>query len=168
MWGQLEQVQLIGGPSLPLVGDGFITPGDGSYSVGSSYEQSPWPPARARAFNLDRFEAWWADTTDAPLRYEAVGRVRGCRAVTSDRLPVIGPLHDAAGVPRKNQFISTGHGSHGTISAPFAADCIAAVLNGEFSVLDTEEDACVSGLRFLQRQARRGLRHGARPSDPSR
>lgn len=163
VWGELEQVQITGGPRLPLVGDGFITPWGGGYSVGSSYEQSPWTPGRARAFNLDRFESWWANTIDAPLRYEAIGRVRGCRAVTSDRSPVIGPLHDPTGAPRKNQFISTGHGSHGTISAPFAADCLAAVLNGEFSVLDAEEDACVSGLRFLQRQARRGLRHGARP-----
>jgi tRNA 5-methylaminomethyl-2-thiouridine biosynthesis bifunctional protein len=164
VWGELEHLQITGGPGLPLIGDGFITPWDGGYGVGSSYEQSPWTPQRARAFNLDRLASWWANTIDAPLRYEVIGRVRGCRAVTSDRSPVIGPLHDATGVPRKNQFISTGHGSHGTISAPFAADCLAAVLNGEFSVLDAEEDACVSGLRFLRRQARRGLRHGARPT----
>jgi tRNA 5-methylaminomethyl-2-thiouridine biosynthesis bifunctional protein len=163
VWGELEQVQITGGPGLALVGDGFVTPWGGAYAVGSSYEQAPWTPQRARAFNLDRLESWWANTIDAPLRYEVIGRVRGCRAVTSDRSPVIGPLHDAAGVPRENQFISTGHGSHGTISAPFAADCLAAVLNGEFSVMDAEEDACVNGLRFLHRQARRGLRHGARP-----
>ena len=165
VWGELEQVQITGGPRLPLVGAGFITPWGGGYGVGSSYEQSPWAPRRARAFNLDRLESWWASTIDAPLRYEVVGRVRGCRAVTSDRAPVIGPLHDASGIPRKNRFISTGHGSHGTISAPFAADCLAAVLNGEFSVLDAEEDACVSGLRFLRRQARRGPRHGARSNN---
>jgi tRNA 5-methylaminomethyl-2-thiouridine biosynthesis bifunctional protein len=162
VWGQLEQVQITGGPTLPLSGDGLITSWNGRYGVGSSYEQSQWQHGRARAFNLDRFESWWADTIDAPLRYKVTGQVRGCRAVTSDRLPIIGSLHEPSGAPLNNLFVSTGHGSHGTISAPFAADCLAAELNGEFSVMDAEENACVSGLRFLHRQARRGLRHGAR------
>lgn len=168
VWGQVELLRLDATPALPLIGQGIIAPhGNGSAAVGASYEHVPWDPRRASRFNLQRLDAWWRACILAPLAYRTEGLARGCRAVSSDRLPIVGPLHDPVGRPVADRFVSTGHGSHGTLSAPLAADCLASTINGEFAILDDDERGCVDGRRFLERQSRRGLRHGARPGPRS-
>ena len=162
VWGQVEQLTLRGGPALPISAGSVVTPTPNGYAVGASYEQAPWPAEQAHRFNLDRLADWWKRCVRSPLQYAALGHFRGCRAVTSDRQPVIGALHDEAGEPLLDRWVTTGHGSHGTLSAPLAADCLASAIDGEASILSPREAATVEGQRFRERQSRRGLRHGAR------
>jgi len=88
--------------------------------------------------------------------------LRGARAVASDRMPVIGRLFDSDGAPVPRLLVNTGHGSQGTVSAPFAAEWIASELSGEFGPCTREELDAFGTMRFRLRQARRGPRHGGR------
>ena len=123
---------------------------------------NPGPRDTAADFNLRRFDQWWLGLAGAEPRRRHLGSVRGARAVTSDRIPIVGGLFDAQGERLARLFVNTGHGSQGTVSAPFAAECIAAEACGEFSPCTRDELALLSSLRFRLRQARRGPRHGAR------
>lgn len=52
-------------------------------------------------------------------------------------------------------FISTGHGSHGTVSCPVLAEHIACVALGEASPLPRALAECVAPIRFIRRQRRK-------------
>ena len=167
MWGQLELITLEGAPRLPVLSDGYLAPAGNGCAVGATYERAPWTPDRAARQNRKRFEGWWTLATGKPPAFRHRGSARGVRSVTSDRLPIIGTLHDADHRALPNIRVSTGHGSSGTSFAMLAADCVASELAGEFAPLTKDALAAVSGLRFLQRQARRGLKHGARAAEDS-
>ncbi len=162
VWGQTERIAPDTIPSLPLVGDGFMVPLASNWGIGATYEHKPWSGDTAADFNLRRFDQWWLGLAGAEPRRDHLGSVRGARAVTSDRIPIVGGLFDAQGERLARLFVNTGHGSQGTVSAPFAAECIAAEACGEFSPCNRDELALLSSLRFRHRQARRGPRHGAR------
>jgi tRNA 5-methylaminomethyl-2-thiouridine biosynthesis bifunctional protein len=162
VWGQIERVELTRSPAMPMVGDGFMTSVDQHWGVGATYEQKPWEEARATEFNLGRFHAWWRELTGTDPLLRQVARLRGSRAVTSDRMPVIGSLFDTEGAPLPRLLVSTGHGSQGTVSAPFAAEWIASELCGEFAPCTRTQLNAYSSMRFRLRQARRGARHGGR------
>jgi glycine/D-amino acid oxidase-like deaminating enzyme len=122
-------------------------------AVGATYEYRPWDPEEATRRNLEqlRGQGWvWQR------------RVRGTRTVSSDRLPVAGHLYgeDAARLPAL--LVSTGHGSMGVVTSHLAGAVVASLISGEFPPLTRELEAALSPLRFRERQARRGLRHGAR------
>jgi len=155
VWGQFERARLPQGPCLPLLADGYLSPSDdGTLVVGSTYEQRPWPVDRASGFNRDRFEAVWQRLTGQPSRAEWTGAERGCRGVSSDRMPVVGRTDHGL-------IVNLAHGSSGTITAPMAADLTAELLGGEFAPLGRAEIALLDPGRFQVRQARRGPRHGA-------
>ncbi len=147
---------------MPLVGDGFMTSMGQHWGVGATYEQKPWEEARATEFNLARFHAWWRELTGADPLARHIARLRGSRAVASDRMPVIGRLFDADGAPLPRLLINTAHGSQGTVSAPFGAEWIASELSGEFAPCTRAELDAYGSMRFRLRQARRGPRHGGR------
>lgn len=163
MWGQLELIQLATPPRLPVLADGYLASSATATVVGATYERGPWDTARASAANLERFVRWWTAAIGSPPDFRATGQVRGVRSVTSDRLPIIGELHDAGHTPLPELRVSTGHGSAGTSFALLGGECVASDLAGEFAPLTRGDLRAVSGLRFLERQARRGVRHGARP-----
>jgi tRNA 5-methylaminomethyl-2-thiouridine biosynthesis bifunctional protein len=134
------------GPRLAVVGAGLLVPlDDGRLAVGATYEYRPWDPERARAANLARLD---------PAR-RSLGQVRGVRCVSSDRIPVVGALPSAG----SSVWVSTGHGSQGAVSAPFAAALLASRMTGDFEPLAREAAALLEPGRFLLRQARRGIRH---------
>jgi tRNA 5-methylaminomethyl-2-thiouridine biosynthesis bifunctional protein len=162
MWGQLELLNLTNAPPLPVLSDGYLAPAGEVHALGATYERAPWSAERASRQNLERFAGWWQLTTGKPPEFRRLGSVRGVRSVTSDRLPIVGTLHNASHHPLPNLHVSTGHGSSGTSFALLAAECVASEIAGEFAPLTKDALAAVSGLRFLERQARRGLKHGAR------
>ena len=90
-------------------------------------------------------------------------RARGTRGVTSDRLPVAGRLFDLQARSLANTYVTTGHGSMGTVFAPLAGAVVAALISGDFPPLERDLEQSLSSARFRTRQARRGYRHGARP-----
>jgi tRNA 5-methylaminomethyl-2-thiouridine biosynthesis bifunctional protein len=162
VWGQIERIRPARAPIIPLVGEGFMIPLGSHWGVGATYEHKTWEGDRARNFNLQRFDGWWRALTGThPLR-EPTGNIRGARAVASDRMPIVGPLFDLDGERTPRLLVNTGHGSQGTVTAPFAAECVASELTGEFAPCTRAEMDVLGSLRFRTRQARRGLRHGAR------
>jgi tRNA 5-methylaminomethyl-2-thiouridine biosynthesis bifunctional protein len=160
--GQIDHIELPDAPQIALVGDGFALPHAGGCSIGATYEHRPWEPARATAFNLARFDRWHRALRSDAAGTRSIGISRGTRAVSSDRLPIVGGLFDVDGGSLPRLAVSTGHGSQGTVTAPLAAECIASELVGEFAPLTRDQREAWSSLRFRERQARRGVRHGAR------
>lgn len=154
--GQIERVAHAAPPSVPLVGAGYAVPLTGSEPqhilTGGNYEYAPWQPAQATAHNLSK----------VPSSARWLGRWRGVRMTSSDRLPIAGPLADRQLQPSNNRWVSVGHGSQGMTTSFMAAAAIASQLAGMAPALDTQLEAHLAPLRFRQRQARRGYRFGAR------
>ena len=131
--------------ALPLVGRGSFVPEANGLWVGATYEYRPWPADDAELANAKRLADWNRTVPGA-----AIASFHGIRAVTSDRLPIVG--QDAG---EERVWFNLGHGSHGTVTAPFAAECIASAIVGEVAPADTEMLEIVSPNRFHQRQQRR-------------
>ena len=140
--GQMDRFPCPGPPRLPLVGDGTIVPARDSAWAGATYEYKPWDPDRATTANADRFKGVLGKPPGSPLE-----RFRGVRAVTSDRLPVVGCA--------EGTWFNLGHGSHGTSTAILGAELIASALDGEVGPLTTELLGLLQPHRFRERQKRR-------------
>ena len=140
--GQLDRFPCEQPPRMPIVGGGVIVPATASVWTGATYEYTPWDLDRASQANAARFTDFFGAEPDPSL-----DRFRGTRAVTSDRLPVIGADGDA--------WFNLGHGSHGTITAIFGAEIIASAINGEVAPATCDIRALVEPARFRRRQLRR-------------
>ena len=143
--GQMDLFRVPHMPTLPLVGRGSLVPGAKGLWVGATYEYRPWPAGDGELANAKRLADW---TKTAPGT--AIDSFHGIRAVTSDRLPIVG--HDAS---QERVWFSLGHGSHGTVTAPFAAECVASQIVGEAAPADAELLELLSPDRFHARQQRR-------------
>lgn len=155
--GQIDMLEAERLPSLPVVGNGYVVPGSDRLIVGTTYEYQPWSVDSATAANLSQLPA----SVRQSVRW--LGRARGTRGVTSDRLPVAGRLFDLQARSLANVYATTGHGSMGTVFAPLAGAVVAALIIGDFPPLERDLEQSLSSARFRTRQARRGYRHGARP-----
>jgi tRNA 5-methylaminomethyl-2-thiouridine biosynthesis bifunctional protein len=151
--GQLDLVAVPALPAAPIVGNGYLAPVGDLLATGATYEYRPWDPEEATRRNL----AQLGSSTHQWRR-----RIRGTRSVSSDRLPVAGHLYGPDAQPVPGLLVSTGHGSMGTLSSHLAGAVIAAILLGDFPPMTRALEAALSPLRFRERQARRGMRHGAR------
>ncbi len=160
VYGQLDHLaRPEDAPGLPVVGRGYVVPGDTTLALGATYEYQPWAEDEATARNVANNAHLGATTTWAAGWRS---RERGARSVSSDRFPAIGRVAD-------DVWVSTGHGSMGTTGAPFAAALIEAEISGRLMPASPAELAVVGPQRFQERQARRGLRHGVSgPRSPAR
>ena len=135
------------GPGLrvPVLADGYAAPAgpSGECWVGATYEYRRWEAGRATAANGERYRRLFGQSPAAP-----VDVFRGTRAVTSDRLPVIGRT-DA------DTYVTAGHGSSGTTTAVFAGEWIASLIAGECPPVTREVETLCRLERFRERQLRR-------------
>jgi tRNA 5-methylaminomethyl-2-thiouridine biosynthesis bifunctional protein len=119
---------------------------DGVCVVGATYDiddEDPSPRDESHESNLERLSRM----IPCPVLNRLEGRV-GFRAVTPDRLPVVGKLEG-------DSFGAFAYGSRGLVWATLAAELIAAELEGEPLPLEgTLVDAMSPG-RFAERAARR-------------
>lgn len=143
--GQMDLFPVPHMPLLPLVGRGSLVPDAKGLWVGATYEYRPWPDGDAERANAQRLRDWTGEPPQPSL-----ASFRAIRAVTSDRLPIVGPDADEEGV-----WFTLGHGSHGTVTAPFAAECVASQITGEAAPADAEMLALLCPNRFRHRQLRR-------------
>lgn len=142
--GRLHELNhALPGPKLPVVGQGYAIPVALGTVIGSTYEYEPWSDDAARARNLA------ANARYLPEHFQVKGQQLGSRAVSSDRNPIVGQVAE-------NLWVSAGHGSMGTSSAPYAASILTQALLGGAPVATTDEVAMLSPQRFRARQARRG------------
>ena len=130
---------------MPVLADGYAVPGRASKAcwVGATYEYRPWEAGRATAANAERFRKLFGRSARTP-----VGVFRGTRAVTSDRMPVIGRIDG-------DTYVTAGHGSNGTTSAALAGEWIASLIAGECAPVTREVEALCRVARFRERQLRR-------------
>ena len=152
LWGQAD---LFPGaaPRMPVLGDGYAAPAasvDGCW-VGATYEYRPWEAGLATAANVERFRGLFGHAPVAP-----VDVFRGMRAVTSDRMPVIGRVEE-------DVYITAGHGSNGTTSAALAGEWIASLIADEYPPVTREVETLCRVERFRERQLRRPNPFSRRP-----
>ena len=150
--GQIDVVNPSGIPAninTPILGNGYLAPADGKLAAGATYEYRDWAPDAARERNLEQLAA--AD-------YFWQASYRGVRSVSSDRTPIAGQLTDLDGQRQQDRYVSTGHGSMGTVSTHYCAALITALITGEFAPMSPVIQRALAPLRFRQRQARRGYK----------
>ena len=150
VYGQIDELETRSkSRNLAIVGNGYWIPRAGRTFIGATYEYQPWSPDKATQQNIASNEAYLTE----PCR--PLNHFRGVRAVTSDRMPIVGPLSPG-------RWIATAHGSMGTTSAPLAAAIICAELMGWISPVPTTVSAALAPARFKHRQARRGQLHNGK------
>lgn len=140
--GQMDRFGCKHPPQLPIVGNGTLVPDVGSVWAGATYEYRPWATQDATSANAQRFRRLFGDDPGNSLE-----RFRGIRAVTSDRLPVIG--FD------EGVWFNLGHGSHGTTTAILGAEIVASAIAGEVAPVTLDLLELVRPGRFRERQKRR-------------
>ena len=137
-------------PRRVLIQDGYIVPTQSGCVVGSTYEYTRWVPGLATKTNLSKLQ----EGTSREL-WTHVGKFRGLRTVTSDKLPIVGQID-------RNQWVNLAHGSAGTASTPFCAEILASQVFGELAPAWQECLSIINPDRFSERQIRRPnpfLRH---------
>lgn len=158
----------------PVIGDGYAVPlPDGTLLVGATFEPDDVDPALRPAGhreNLDRVGRLVPGLIGDVRDVDALAGRVAFRWVTSDRLPMIGPLADEAqtiaraaafsgakarDLPRTaGLFGAFGYGSRGLVWAALGAELIASQLEGEPWPLDRELAEAVDPARFLIRALR--------------
>ncbi|WP_070988495.1 FAD-dependent 5-carboxymethylaminomethyl-2-thiouridine(34) oxidoreductase MnmC [Halofilum ochraceum] len=126
------------GLRVPISGGGYITPAiGGTHWVGATLQRGdtdPAPRAEDDQTNL-AFAQRCLGLAEIP---EAIDRFVGFRATTPNRIPLVGRLAD-------NLWITAGHGAHGLLTTPLAAQLLANAIDGHRHPL----------LRFLSPENRR-------------
>ena len=140
--GQIDRFGCNRPSRLPIVGHGTFVPASASMWAGATYEYRPWTTRDATSANAERFRRLFGIAPGNSLE-----RFRGIRAVTSDRLPVVG--YD------RGVWLNLGHGSHGTTSAILGAEIIASAIAGEVAPVSSDILELVRPDRFRERQQRR-------------
>jgi tRNA 5-methylaminomethyl-2-thiouridine biosynthesis bifunctional protein len=167
MRGQVTHVPAGRLPALPVVlcREAYLTPAShGVCSAGATYDQDPDPAlsSASQQENLERLRGLLSDPHAAeglPLQ----GRV-GFRCIAPDRLPLVGrlPDFDAAGsterlrdVPRHpGLYALLGYASRGLIWAGWAAELLAAQIEGEALPLEANLVDALDPARFVLRARR--------------
>lgn len=167
--GQASYVpaSLLAAPKAVLIGNGYVLPDvDGTIVVGSSYDVEscdPNPTVEAHAGNLARLAALAGPAT-AGLDAAGLDGGVGFRAVVADRLPVVGPLPDAAAhargegeIPAMDGLYAIGaFASRGLTWSALAGEILACSVAGEPAPVEIDLARAVDPGRFLRRARRRG------------
>ena len=180
--GQLTELavrQEISAPDLACSFEHYLAPfigKDRSYICGASYHLDDSCEVLREADQLDNVafaEKIYPGVFEPPLKLQ--GRT-GFRAVSDDRLPLVGPVADIAwfeqeyndlchGRPEQGYqrahylpglYASTGHGSRGMTSCFISAEMIAAQIEGTPLPLAQELVDLVNPARFIIRRLKRG------------
>jgi len=157
---------------MPVCANGHVTPGNDSYHyLGATYhhgDPSDSPdPAKSEAL-FEKFSDWLPAFKSAKL-VEGSERV-SYRTSSYDRIPYIGQVPDYSKVQQSYNdrnfspqsedlyfpglYLTTGHGSRGTLSCPFAAEILATQVCNEPLPLERELVETISPLRYLLKQLR--------------
>lgn len=151
--GQLSYVRQRQGHALHRVicRDGYIAPAvNGWHTIGATIQKDdddPHPRAADDLENFQRLERLLPGFAEDPAQLTS-GRV-SWRAVTQDRLPLVGRLADGL-------YASLAHGARGMTCAPLCAEWLAALMTGEVLPLPAPWTARLDPLRFHHRRQESG------------
>lgn len=132
--GQVTHAEpaLVGRLDTVVCGGGYVTPAlDGQHALGATFQVNDFDPAlRAEdhAENLDKLGKSLPaiGTRSASITLAALpGRVSQ-RPITSDRLPLVGPLPDSSGL-----WLLSGYGARGLVWGQLCAEILACHMNAE-------------------------------------
>ena len=162
---------------IPLCADGHVLPAHGgTHYLGASYELKT-DHANLKAqddlLNLDKLKHI---APDVPWSYEVKSHWAGVRATTTDYLPIVGRIANAAafntlyaGLESNSKrwiakagpyypglYACTGFGSRGLTTIPLCAEWLAALINNEMSFLPRNLQQALSPARFLRKDIVRG------------
>jgi len=162
---------------VPLIGEGYAVPLADGLLAGATYEVDDAdhrPRERDNAENLARLAQLvpsWAGTLNTLDASSLASRV-AFRCVTSDRLPMIGPLADEALCTRDANALAGAwpldlyrasglygafaFGSRGLVWSTLAAELIASQLEGEPWPIERELAEDLDPARYFLRALRRG------------
>jgi len=170
----IEVNQKTSGLTTTICANGHVTPAkDGVHFLGATYSHGDHSdtidPLASQAL-LEKFSEWVPAFKDAGLR-EGSERVSH-RTSSFDRIPYIGPVPDAQKVKASYNdrhfdpasedlyhpglYVSSGHGSRGAISCPFAGEILAAQVCDEPLPLEKELIQAIAPMRYLLRALGRG------------
>lgn len=144
--GQMDQfvpAQTNSASPFALLSEGYVVSANNTYSAGSTYEYKPWIGDEATVANRKRI-----DLLIGPTELRQTRSFRGKRAVTSDRLPIVGRVDS-------DIWLNLGHGSSGTTSAPYCAEILANEIAGELPPIEQVHRYALAPDRFKERQTRR-------------
>ena len=157
--------------------EAYVTPAiDGVHCAGATFSRSNRSPDMQQADqdeNLERLDALLPGMFERPALLQ--GRT-GFRAVSRDRVPVVGALPDAPAFERQYRelrhgrpnavyehgqylpglFISSAHGSRGLCSSFLSAELVASMIEGSPLPVGNAVAHHLSPARFLVRQLKRG------------
>ena len=154
----------------------YIAPADtdGMHCVGASYIKGSDNTTLKLSEHLDNLDKLGA--LSALLGFSQDENMAGrasVRGASQDYLPIAGPVADplqadseyggTRHLPKDWEdirmlpglYISSGHGSHGTVSCPLIAEYIATLICHEPAPLTTAQAELISPARFIKRQRRR-------------
>lgn len=167
--GQVTNVAAAALPDLPVVvcRDGYLTrPSQGMCSIGASYDldDDPLPQRSSDMENCARLNQMLPDIAFDLDHVTHQSRV-AFRCVSTDRLPLVGALPDTAAafrgerlrdVPRvPGLYGLLGYASRGLIWSSFAAELLAAQLEGEPLPLESDLVDALDPARFLLKMHRK-------------
>ena len=131
--GQVTRLPSIAGSALraPVCGDGYVTPAlDGAFCLGATFdEDDPDPEVRTsdHAANLERLERMLPGFAPRCDPGTLSGWV-GFRAMSPDRLPIVGPL---SGDANAGLFACAALGARGLTWSALIAELIASMVTGD-------------------------------------
>jgi len=131
--GQVTLLPALTGTALraPVCGDGYVTPAlDGTFCVGATFDENDANPdvrSADHAANLDRLERMLPGFARSADLTQLAGWV-GFRAMSPDRLPIVGPL---PGVANAGLFACAALGARGLTCSALAGELIASMVNGD-------------------------------------
>jgi tRNA 5-methylaminomethyl-2-thiouridine biosynthesis bifunctional protein len=156
-------------PHVVVLRGGFVLPAiRGTSTAGATYDfddEDPSPRTSSHEGNLERLNRILPGAADGIDPASLEGTV-GFRAVSSDRLPLIGRLADEDADAPKNPQLATlarraglygafAYGSRGLLWAGLGAELLASLIEGEPLPLEARLADAVDPGRFLLRASRR-------------
>jgi tRNA 5-methylaminomethyl-2-thiouridine biosynthesis bifunctional protein len=166
-----------------ICGQRYIAPAnaEGTHCVGASYIKQSIDTSESEPEHRENIEKLGAlaSTLGFADQHPGSGRA-GIRGASRDYMPIAGAVPDTAlpegcyggallSTPQGRKadssgediarlpglYISTGHGSHGSVSCPLIAEHIAAMICAELSPLPRPLSDLIDPARFIRRQRRR-------------
>ena len=159
--------------------EGYITPQiEGQHVCGASFISGDTSTAisqREHQQNLDDLNRWLPGLFDAAAT-GVEGRA-ALRAVTPDRMPLVGPVADRAyfrevygdlqkgkpatkypeGRSKTGLYVNTGHGARGLTSGLLAAEILAGQINNEPMLVSRRVRDALNPARFIIRALKKGV-----------
>lgn len=125
--GQVTHIQTDRPTHSNICYGGYVTPPDkkGTVMMGASFQ--PWDddPSVRDSDHAENTEKLSVHLPDLAQSTTIIGGWTGFRTSSKDRFPIIGPV---VGGDHPNLYLNTAHGSHGMISAPYAAEIIVSMI----------------------------------------